>query len=62
MDEVCARGFPQSARAPAEEFEQINRAWKVMLIQQDPSLKDVFDKHPAWQPVKGNAVPVSADE
>ena len=23
-----------------------------MLIQQDPSLKEVFEKHPAWQPVK----------
>ena len=23
-----------------------------MLVQQDPSLKEVFAEHPAWQPVK----------
>jgi len=35
-----------------EELERINAAWKALLIQQDPSLKDVFAKHPAWQPVR----------
>ena len=25
---------------------------KALLIQQDPSLKDVFAQHPAWEPVK----------
>jgi hypothetical protein len=30
----------------------VNAAWKALLLQQDPSLKDVFDKHPAWEPLK----------
>ena len=36
----------------AEELERINTAWKALLVQQDPSLKDVFAEHPAWEPVK----------
>ena len=45
-------GFPNPHEPSPEEFDRINQAWKAMLIQQDPSLKDVFEKHPAWQPVK----------
>jgi hypothetical protein len=45
-------GFPNPREPSPEEFDRINQAWKAMLIQQDPSLKEVFDKHPAWQPVK----------
>jgi hypothetical protein len=45
-------GFPAPNEPSAEEFERINSAWKVQLAQQDPSLKDVFAQHPAWQPVK----------
>lgn len=45
-------GFPNPHEPSAEEFERVNEAWKALLVQQDPSLKDVFEKHPAWQPVK----------
>jgi hypothetical protein len=45
-------GFPNPHEPSPEEFDRINQAWKAMLIQQDPSLKEVFEKHPAWQPVK----------
>ena len=45
-------GFPAPNEPSTEEFDRINRAWKALLIQQDPSLKDVFAQHPAWQPVK----------
>ena len=45
-------GFPAPHEPSAEEFERINKAWKAVLIQQDPSLKDVFEQHPAWEPVK----------
>jgi len=45
-------GFPAPHEPSAEEFERINHAWKAMLVQQDPSLKEVFDAHPAWEPVK----------
>ena len=44
--------FPAPHEPSAEEFDRINRAWKTLLIQQDPSLKDVFAQHPAWEPVK----------
>jgi hypothetical protein len=45
-------GFPSPNEPSAEEFERINKAWKAMLARQDPSLEEVFAKHPAWQPVK----------
>ena len=45
-------GFPSPNEPSGEEFERINAAWKAVLVQQDPSLKDVFAQHPAWEPVK----------
>jgi hypothetical protein len=45
-------GFPNPNEPSGDEFERINKAWKALLIQQDPSLKAVFEQHPAWQPVK----------
>jgi hypothetical protein len=45
-------GFPAPHEPSAEEFDRINQAWKSLLIKQDPSLKDVFAQHPAWEPVK----------
>jgi hypothetical protein len=45
-------GFPAPNEPSAEEFERINKAWKALLVQQDPSLGDVFAQHPAWEPVK----------
>jgi hypothetical protein len=45
-------GFPNPHEPSPEEFDRINQAWKAMLIQQDPSLKDIFEKHPAWQPAR----------
>jgi hypothetical protein len=46
-------GFPNPKEPSETEFERINDAWKAILVQQDPSLKEVFAQHPAWQPVKG---------
>ena len=45
-------GFPAPHEPSAEEFERINKAWKALLVQQDPSLNDVFTKHPAWEPIR----------
>src|SRR5439155_5516700 len=45
-------GFPAPNEPRGEDMERINAAWKELLAQQDPSLKDVFAKHPAWQPVR----------
>jgi hypothetical protein len=45
-------GFPAPNEPSGDELERINAAWKAQLVQQDPSLKNVFAQHPAWQPVK----------
>jgi hypothetical protein len=45
-------GFPNPNEPSAEELDRINAAWKAVLVQQDPSLKDVFTQHPAWQLAK----------
>lgn len=45
-------GFPNPNEPSEDELEKINTAWKAVLVQQDPSLKEIFTQHPAWQPVK----------
>lgn len=45
-------GFPNPNEPRGEELDRLNKAWKALLIQQDPSLKQVFDQHPAWEPMK----------
>jgi hypothetical protein len=45
-------GFPSPHEPSAEEFDRANKAWKEVLIGQDPSLKEVFAQHPAWEPLK----------
>ena len=45
-------GFPAPNEPSGEDMERINRAWKALLVQQDPSLKEVFEQHPAWQPFR----------
>jgi len=44
--------FPNPNEPRGEEMERVNNAWKALMVQQDPSLKEVFAKHPAWDPVK----------
>ena len=46
-------GFPAPNEPSSDELDRINKTWKSLLVQQDPSLKAVFAQHPAWQPVKG---------
>jgi hypothetical protein len=45
-------GFPNPHEPSQVEFDRINSAYKAMLTQQDPSLKEVFANHPAWEPFK----------
>jgi hypothetical protein len=45
-------GFPVPNEPRGDDLDRINQAMKALLIQQDPSLKDVFAQHPAWEPVK----------
>jgi len=44
-------GFPAPNEPSEDEFARINSAWKALMVQQDPSLKDVFEQHPAWEPL-----------
>jgi hypothetical protein len=45
-------GFPFPREPSSDELESVNAAWKALLVQQDPSLREVFAQHPAWQPVR----------
>ena len=45
-------GFPAPNEPTGDDLDRINAAWKALLVQQDPSLKDAIAQHPAWQPVK----------
>ena len=42
---------PSPSQPNQEEMEKINKAMKTLLINTDPSLKTVFDQHPAYDPV-----------
>jgi len=41
--------FPSPNQPSEEEFARINRAMKELLLEKDPSLKQVFEQHPAFQ-------------
>ncbi len=45
-------GFPNPNEPRGADIDRLNEAWKALLIQQDPSLKQVFAQHPAWEPIK----------
>jgi hypothetical protein len=45
-------GFPAPNEPSEEEFSRINKAWKAVLVEKDPTLEAVFEAHPAWEPVK----------
>jgi hypothetical protein len=47
--------FPAPVQPTADELARINTAMKAMIVQQDPSLRDVIAAHPGWDPVR--AVP-----
>jgi hypothetical protein len=42
-------GFPAPNQPSPGELERINAALKALLIQQDPSLREVFEQHPAYE-------------
>ena len=41
--------FPSPNQPSAEQLARVNDALKSVLIQQDPSLKQVFEEHPAYE-------------
>ena len=44
--------FPSPNEPRGEELARVNAAYKALLLKQDPSLKEVFEQHPAWEPIK----------
>ena len=42
--------FPAPNEPSEEQLARINRALKSLLVEQDPSLKEIFELHPAYQP------------
>lgn len=42
--------FPEPAQPSEDQLNRINSALRALLIQQDPSLKEVFEQHPAYEP------------
>lgn len=49
--------FPAPAQPSPEEMDKLNAAFKDMMIKSDPSVKAIFDKYPAYQPVTRLASP-----
>jgi hypothetical protein len=50
--EFTRAGFPSPNEPRGEELDRLNAAMKALMLQQDPSLKEVFAQHPAWEPFK----------
>jgi (4-O-methyl)-D-glucuronate---lignin esterase len=44
--------FPSPVQPSPAELGRINAVMKALLVQQDPSLKDVIVQHPGWDPVR----------
>jgi hypothetical protein len=42
-------GFPAPNQPSPGELERINAALKALLVRQDPSLREVFEQHPAYE-------------
>jgi hypothetical protein len=43
--------FPAPAQPAPAEMDKLNAVFKEMMIKTDPSLKTIFDKYPAYQPI-----------
>ena len=43
--------FPAPAQPTADEMDKLNESFKQMMIKNDPSLKTIFEKYPAYQPI-----------
>lgn len=44
--------FPAPAQPNKEDLEQINKSFKAMMIKNDPAMKAMFEKYPAYQPIQ----------
>jgi len=44
--------LPAPAQPPQEDLERLNAALKRLLESADPSVKEIFDKYPAYEPMQ----------
>jgi hypothetical protein len=49
--------LPSPAQPSAEDMEKLNEAFKEMMIRNNPEMKDIFDRYPAYMPVTKLAGP-----
>jgi hypothetical protein len=49
--------FPAPAQPSADDMEKLNSVFKEMMIKTDPSVKEIFDKYPAYSPITKLAAP-----
>jgi len=49
--------FPAPAQPVAADLEKINSAFKDLMVKNDPSLKAIFDRYPAYSPITSAAGP-----
>jgi hypothetical protein len=43
--------LPAPAQPSPEDMDKLNKVFKEMMIKADPSVKEIFDKYPAYSPV-----------
>ncbi len=43
--------FPSPNQPSADDIEKLNAVFKEMMIKTDPSVREIFDKYPAYSPV-----------
>jgi hypothetical protein len=43
--------FPAPAQPLGDDLEKINAALKALMIKNDPELKNIFDRYPAYNPI-----------
>lgn len=44
--------FPSPAQPNQDDLEEINFSFKAMMIKNDPKMKEMFEKYPAYQPIQ----------
>jgi len=49
--------FPSPAQPSPDDMEKINTAFKELMIKNDPSMKTIFDRYPAYSPITRLAGP-----
>jgi len=49
--------FPSPAQPSQADMEKLNASFKEMMIKNDPSLKAIFDRYPAYSPITRLAGP-----